>query len=126
MKIGEVITLLKAGYTRAEIQEMKNSDTATVTPEVVEHPVSPDSAAAQAPAETALPGPETAAPDVHENPAPDVHAEEIAELRRLVDNLTKLVQHQNIRNSSMPAPKTQEQTAVDILSTIINPKKEDN
>jgi hypothetical protein len=120
MKIGEVITLLKAGYTRAEIQEMKNSDSATVTPEVVDHPVSPDSAAAQAPAETALPGPETAAPDVHETPAPDAHAEEIAELRRLVDNLTKLIQKQNLRDAEIP--KVEPQTAVDILASVINPK----
>lgn len=115
MKLGDVITLLKAGYTKADIQELRAAETAPAEPEAV----NPVSSATAAPEEA--PAPTTPEPA----PAADAHAEEIAELRRLVDNLTKLVQHQNILNSSMPAPKSQEQTAEDILATIINPKKED-
>ena len=117
MKLGEVITLLKAGYTKADIQELRAAESAPAEPEAAVVPVvSSATAPEEAPAATS---PEPA-------PAADPHAEEISELRRLVDNLTKLVQQQNIRNSAMPAPKSQEQTAEDILATIINPKKEDN
>ena len=115
MKLGEVITLLKAGYTKADIQELRAAESAPAEPEASAIPVSSATAPEEAPAATS---PEPA-------PVADPHAEEITELRRLVDNLTKLVQQQNIRNSSMPAPKTQEETAVDILATIINPIKED-
>ena len=116
MKLGDVITLLKAGYTKADIQELRAAETAPAEPEASAIPVSSATAPEEAPAD---PSPEP-------SPAADTHAEEIKELRRLVDNLTKLVQHQNILNSSMPAPKTQEQTAEAILATIINPMKEDN
>lgn len=114
MKLGDVITLLKAGYSKADIQELRAAESAPAEPEAV-NPVSSATATEEAPAATT---PEPA-------PAADAHAEEISELRRLVDNLTKLVQQQNIRNSSMPEPKSQEQTAEDILATIINPIKED-
>lgn len=115
MKLGDVITLLKAGYTKADIQELRAAESAPAEPEAVNPVDSSATAPEEAPAATS---PEPA-------PAADAHKEEIAELRRLVDNLTKLVQQQNIRNSSMPAPKSPEQTAEDILATIINPKKED-
>lgn len=115
MKLGEVITLLKAGYTKADIQELRAAESAPAEPEAAVPVVSSATAPEEAPAAIS---PEPA-------PEADPHAEEITELRRLVDNLTKLVQQQNIRTSSMPAPKTQEQTAEDILATIINPIKED-
>ena len=116
MKLGEVITLLKAGYTKADIQELRAAESAPAEPEAAVIPVVSSATA-----------PEEAPAAISPEPAPeaDPHAEEITELRRLVDNLTKLVQQQNIRNSAMPAPKSQEQTAEDILATIINPKKED-
>ena len=115
MKIGEIVSLLKAGYTKAEIQELRAAESAPVEPEVPV-PVSPESAADAAP--EPVPAPE-AAPAVKEKDP------EIEELKNLVSNLTKLVQQQNIRNSAMPAPKSQEQTAEDILATIINPKEDD-
>ena len=109
MKVTEVIQLLKAGYTKSEIQDLMKE---------------PAPAEPAGPAEPADPAPE--APDPAPAPAaPSQTDQEISELRRLVDNLTKLVQQQNIRNSSMPAPKTPEKTAEDILASIINPIKEE-
>lgn len=109
MKITEVIQLLKAGYTKSEIQDLMRE---------------PAPAEPEGPAEPIDPAPE--APDPAPAPAaPSQTDQEITELRRLVDNLTKLVQQQNIRNSSMPAPKSPEQTAEDILASIINPMKEE-
>lgn len=109
MKITEVIQLLKAGYTKSEIQDLMREPA----------PAEPEGSA-----EPTDPAPE--APDPAPAPAaPSQTDQEIAELRRLVDTLTKLVQQQNIRNSSMPAPKTPEQTAEDILASIINPMKEE-
>ena len=109
MKVTEVIQLLKAGYTKSEIQDLMKE---------------PAPAEPAGPAESIDPAPE--APDTAPAPQePSQTDQEISELRRLVDNLTKLVQQQNIRNSSMPAPKTPEQTAEDILASIINPIKEE-
>lgn len=109
MKITEVIQLLKAGYTKSEIQDLMRE---------------PAPAEPEGPAEPIDPVPES--PDPAPAPAaPSQTDQEITELRKLVDNLTKLVQQQNIRNSSMPAPKAPEQTAEDILATIINPIKEE-
>lgn len=109
MKITEVIQLLKAGYTKSEIQDLMRE---------------PAPAEPEGPAEPLDPAPE--APDPAAAPAaPSQTNQEIVELRQLVDNLTKLVQQQNIRNSSLPAPKSPEQTAEDILATIINPIKEE-
>ena len=110
MKIGEVVQLLKAGYTKSEIQDLMKEPAPA-------EPVGPAEPAPEQPAPEKAPAAEAAAPSQTE--------QEIVELRRLVDNLTKLVQQQNIRNSSMPAPKTKEQTAEDILATIINPMKEE-
>ena len=111
MKIGEVVQLLKAGYTKSEIQDLMKEPAPA-------EPAGPAEPAPEQPAPEETPAAEAAAPSQTE--------QEIVELRRLIDNLTKLVQQQNIRNSSMPAPKTSAQTAEDILATIINPKKEDN
>lgn len=111
MKIGEVVQLLKAGYTKSEIQDLMKEP----APAEPAGPAEPAAPAQEAPAAEPAPAPE----------APSQTEQEIVELRRLIDNLTKLVQQQNIRNSSMPAPKSQEQTAEDILATIINPKKEE-
>lgn len=109
MKITEVIQLLKAGYTKSEIQDLMRE---------------PAPAEPEGPAEPLDPAPES--PDSAPAPAaPSQTDQEITELRKLVDNLTKLVQQQNIRNSSLPAPKAPEQTAEDILATIINPMKEE-
>lgn len=112
MKIGEIVTLLKAGYTRAEIQEMKNSESVTEQPAAIE-PVSSANTVDAAPVDPIQPEP---APAVN-----DSHAEEIAELRRLVDNLTKLIQKQNLRDAEIP--KAAPETAVDILGSIINPHR---
>lgn len=109
MKITEVIQLLKAGYTKSEIQDLMRE---------------PAPAEPEGPAEPLDPAPES--PDPTPAPAaPSQTDQEITELRKLVDNLTKLVQQQNIRNSSLPAPKAPEQTAEDILASIINPIKEE-
>ena len=115
MKITEVIQLLKAGYTKSEIQDLMREP----APAEPEGPAEPTDPAPEAPD----PAPAPAAPA--EPAAPSQTDQEITELRRLVDNLTKLVQQQNIRNSSMPAPKSPEQTAEDILASIINPMKEE-
>lgn len=110
MKIGEVVQLLKAGYTKSEIQDLMKEPAPA-------EPAGPAESAPEQPAPEEAPAAEAAAPSQTE--------QEIVELRRLVDNLTKLVQQQNIRNSSMPEPKSKEQTSEDILATIINPKKEE-
>lgn len=109
MKIGEIVSLLKAGYTKAEIQELRAAESAPVEPDVPV-PVSPESTADAAPE----PAPAPAA-------APAVKDPEIAELKQLVSNLTKLIQKQNLQQAELHPPTPQ--TAVDILGSVINPPK---
>lgn len=98
MKITEIIQLLKAGYTKAEIAELRDAET------IVDPPTHAE------PTEPETPAPASAGPDP-----------EIAELKNMVQNLQKLVQTQNLKNNVREsAPK---ETAVDILSSVINGSK---
>ena len=111
MKITEVIQLLRAGYTKAEIDELRNQETSTSSnAESIVLPSSGDVPAGEP------------VPEVPGN-APEQNSEEIAELKQMVSNLQKLVQKQNIQQSELKpvAPES----AVDILASIINPPKKE-
>ena len=114
MKITEVIQLLRAGYTKAEIDELRNQETSSAigTAESIVLPSSGDSA------EKAV---DTGFPLSAESP--EQNNAEIAELKQMVSNLQKLVQKQNIQQSELKpvAPES----AVDILASIINPPKKE-
>ena len=112
MKITEVIQLLRAGYTKAEIDELRNQETSSSigTAEPIVLPSSGDVTAGEP------------VPEVPGN-APEQNSEEIAELKQMVSNLQKLVQKQNIQQSELkPVPP---ESAVDILASIINPPKKE-
>lgn len=108
MKLFDTLALLRAGYTKAEIQEL---ETAQENEPVESSSLTGDSS--QDPSGS-VPSPE--------DPVENANKKEINELRNLVTNLTNLIQKQNIQNSELkPAEK---ESAVDILATIINPKRE--
>lgn len=111
MKITEVIQLLRAGYTKAEIDELRNQESSTSSnAEPIVLPSSGDVTAGEP------------VPEVPGN-APEQSNEEIAELKQMVSNLQKLVQKQNIQQSELkPVPP---ESAVDILASIINPPKKE-
>lgn len=103
MKIGEIIQLLKAGYTKAEIAEL--------TKAAEQQPI------ADPPKESAEP---EAAP-VSASSGADFAAE-LNNMKQMISGLTTLVQKQNIHASQLQ-PDTKED-AVDILGSIINNGKD--
>lgn len=101
MKITEIIQLLKAGYTKAEISELREAETIVDTPKDISVP--------------------TEEPEADPAPAPAGPDPEIAELKNMVQNLQKLVQTQNIKSNVRESAKPE--TAVDILASVINGSK---
>lgn len=100
MKISEIIQLLKAGYTKAEIAELTKA---------AEQPVDPPKESAE---------PEAAPVSV---PGADFAAE-LDNVKQMISGLTTLIQKQNIHASQLQ-PDTKE-SAVDILGSIINNGKD--
>lgn len=105
MKITEIIQLLKAGYSKSEIAELRDAELANLPSD------SPSSESAKEP--------ETPTAQAPAGPDP-----EIAELKTMVQNLQKLVQTQNLKNNVRES--TPKETAVDILASVINGNKSDN
>ena len=102
MKISEVVSLLKAGYTKKEIDELRAAEN-VVTPAI-------EDASAPEPAAPAVNDPPAAAPAA---PGPDN-----SEVLQAIKDLTKTLQMQNIRNDVLTPSRPE--TAVDILGSIIN------
>lgn len=88
MKLSDVITLVGAGYTRAEIDAMEAQDQ-------LEGLSDPPAAPSQAPQQE--PKPESAAAPPETAPQRD------PELLEAIKALTAAVQHNNVVNSSQPA-----------------------
>ncbi|MBP5433239.1 hypothetical protein [Ruminococcus sp.] len=103
MKISEVISLLKAGYSKKEIEELRASEN-VVTPAIED---------ASAKEEAPQPAEQTAAaaPSVPDN----------TEVLQAIRDLTKTLQMQNIRNSEMPV---KQESTVDILGSLISGQKQ--
>lgn len=102
MKISEVISLLKAGYTKKEIDELRNTEISSSAEQT-------GSASASQPEEAQPSPPVTAAAST----GPDN-----TEILKAIQDLTKTIQTQNIRNSQLEIPK--QDSAVDILGSLIN------
>lgn len=103
MKISEVVSLLKAGYTKKEIEELRNTETASTTADVPSSAVDPQPE--DAPQTVAVAAAE--APPVTDN----------TEVLRAIQDLTKAIQAQNIRSSELTPPK--QDSAIDILGSLI-------
>lgn len=94
MKINEIIELVKAGYTKAEIEAFSEN----AEDEVVE----------------AKPEQTKTEPLKQENVM-------FSALQAQIENLTKAVQAANIQNSTITTPN---ESADDVLAKILNPTKE--
>lgn len=115
MKPEEILTLIGAGYTKAEIQAMEQP--------------APDP---EAPAPSPAPDPEQPAPE-QDPPAPepeqpalknnstDEIAKYITALTAQVSSLTKQIQRSNLLNAQQP-PAPAADSAEKILASIITPK----
>lgn len=103
MKISEVISLLKAGYSKKEIEELRASEN-VVTPAIEDASAKEE---APQPAEQAA----AAAPSVPDN----------TEVLQAIKDLTKTLQMQNIRNSEQPV---KQESTIDILGSLISGQKQ--
>lgn len=118
MKPEEILTLIGAGYTKAEIQAMEQP-----APEV--KPAAPNQ-------DSPAPEPDQPAPD-QDPPAPepdqpalknnstDEIAKYITALTAQVSSLTKQIQRSNLLNAQQP-PAPEADSAEKILASIITPK----
>lgn len=119
MKLEDILTLVKAGYTREEIAKLETPETPAghtaspsetpETPKPAEAPVAPP---AKAPEETSKPA---AAP---ETPKPETSGND--QVLGAINALTAAIQKMNIQNASIPGGG-EELTAEDMIANIINP-----
>lgn len=109
--ITEILTLAKAGFSKQEIAVLlsQNPPTPAPTPAPVPAPVP-----APAPAPVPVPAP---APNPAPNPAPVPAADQV---NQRLDRIMELMQTNAILGSNQP----KQETADDILASIINPKTE--
>lgn len=102
MKLSDVIALIGAGYSKAEIDAMESGEAAQ-------------------PTET--PKQETAA-EVKEDPKPETKPDTTEALLNAINNLTAIVQKNNVRDSRQPAevetPKDVMKEADDTLLQLYN------
>lgn len=120
MELNDILTLVKAGYTRAEIEQMERPGTPdpVPAPEPVTEPVQkaePIPAPVDAPvaAPAAAPAPQ---------PAQQEAQPTMAELMQSIAKLTSAVQANAIAQSVIPGGATpQTPTAEDMLAEIIRP-----
>jgi len=82
MKLSEVIALIGAGYTKAEIEAMEKGDAGKETPKQVDEPK-----------------PEA---EAKPEPKPETPKADNSELLDAIKSLTAAVQQKNVRNSTQP------------------------
>ena len=104
MKIDDILSLTKAGWTKDEIMSLINPQQEEQQP--VEQPAEP---------ETAPPDPQPAA-------AAPVEDERLSKIETQLDYAIKRLNYLSVKDSQQPDDQKTE-TVDDILSSIINPKK---
>jgi len=120
MRSSDILTLLQAGYTKAEIEAMDQPAPDQTPAAPAQTPEAPDQTPA-APAQT----PEAPA---QTQPAPAQNQEAptdgYAKLENLLNQLIGLQQNQNINHVNMGSNYEAEKSTTDILASVIAPKKE--
>ena len=109
MKASEILQLINAGYTKADIEAMENPETGA-----------PDPVPAAAP--EAEPEPEPMPEPEEQKPAPEAPKTvnpEIEALTKQINSLVSAIQRSNILNSQQPQQPAE--SAEDILASIISP-----
>ena len=113
MRSSDILTLLQAGYTKAEIEAMDQ-------PAPEQTPEAPDQTPT-APAQTQPAPDQTPAAPAQNQEAP---ADGYAKLENLLNQLIGLQQNQNINHVNMGSNYEAEKSTTDILASVIAPKKE--
>lgn len=109
MRSSDILTLLQAGYTKAEIDAMDQPAPAP-TPE----------APAQTPEAPAAPAPTPEAPAQNQ----EAPADGYARLEALLNQLVGIQQSNNVNHVNMGSNYEAEKSTTDILASVIAPKKE--
>ena len=117
MELSDILSLVKAGYTREEINQMENPKPADPDPVPVQQPVVP---AEQAPVQVAEPVAQPVAQPVPQ-PAQQEAQPTMAELMQSIAKLTSAVQANAIAQSVIPAGVSNPPSAEDMLAEIIRP-----
>lgn len=123
MKLDDIITLVKAGYTRDEIEQM---DTQTnLHPDAVPVPAAVPEPAPEA--EPERPAPQADKPAAvaapAESPEPD-NQPSLSDLMQSIAKLTSAVQANAIANSFIPGGVPKAPDAADVLGQIIRPTRQ--
>ena len=105
MKATEILQLINAGYTKADIEAMELPETGAPDPD-------------PSPAPAAEPEPVKEAPKP-EPEKPNPVNPEIQALTKQINDLVSAIQKSNLLNTKMP--EAQPETAEDILANIISP-----
>ena len=119
MELTDIITLVKAGYTKDEIAQMDKPNPAVPNAAAVPQPVStpvPEAEPAQPEAPVAEPAAVPAAV-----PAPQPEQPTMAQLMESIAKLTSAVQANAIAQSVIPGELTNPPKAEDMLAEIIRP-----
>lgn len=109
MKLEDILTLVKAGYTREEIAKLETPEPPAETATRHETP--------EQPAE-ALPTPPAEAPEKPKPAAPETTGND--QIMGAINTLTAAIQKMNIQNASIPGGG-EELTPEDMIANIINP-----
>ena len=105
MELTDILSLVKAGYTREEIEKMENPVIPDPVPAPVVEPV-------KEPAPVAQPGPQ---------PVPQPEQPTMAELMQSMAKLTSAIQANAIAQSVIPSGISNPPKAEDMLAEIIRP-----
>lgn len=121
MELTDILSLVKAGYTRDEIAQMEQTPTPVTNPAPapVETPV-PNNEPAPAPAQVTEPV-AVPAPIPVPQPAQQEAQPTMAELMQSIAKLTSAVQANAIAQSVIPAGLTNPPSAEDMLAEVIRP-----
>ena len=115
MELTDIIALVKAGYTRDEIEHMESPKPADANPEPVQLQM-------QLPVQNAEPAnPPVAVPTAQPVPQPAQAEPTMAELMQSIAKLTSAVQANAIAQSVIPAGISNPPSAEDMLAEIIRP-----
>ena len=121
MELTDILSLVKAGYTREEIAQMEKPQPADPNPVPAVQPVAtpvPVAEPANPPAQVAEP---VAVPQPVPQPAQQEAQPTMAELMQSIAKLTSAVQANAIAQSVIPAGVSNPPSAEDMLAEIIRP-----
>lgn len=121
MELSDIMALVKAGYTKNEIEQMDFQKTADPNPEPVQVPVEnpvPEAKPAEQTAQIVEP---VTTPVPAPAPAPVQEQPTMADIMQSIAKLTSAVQANAIAQSVIPHGVQNQQTAEDMLAEIIRP-----